>query len=118
MRERLGDLYDPSGQQAHCFTAQFQCYGKTDEGSNVALLVAIYLGTEKWVADHAWIHRSKQMKYLELERGDIIEFDAVVGKYLRQGKSFSRVEDAEFEFCLKHVRQMRIYRKRGTVNGR
>ena len=118
MRERLGELYDPAGKEAHCFTAQFHCFGKTDEGSNVALLIAIYLGTERWCADHLWIHRSKQMKQLELEKGDIIKFSAVVGKYPRQGESFSRAEDAEWDFCLNKVRKMRIYRKRGTANGR
>lgn len=117
MRERLGDLYDPAGKQAHCFTAQFHCFGRTDEGSNVALLVAVYLGTEKWISDHVWIHRTKQMKRLELEKGDIIEFEAVVGKYPRKGESFSRAEDAVWDFSLEHVREMRIYRKRGTVNG-
>lgn len=113
MRERLGDLYDPSGKQAYCFTAQFQCFGKTDEGSNVALLVAVYLGTGRWVADHVWIHRSKQMKRLELEKGDIIAFEAVVNKYLRQGISFSRPEDAVYDFGLDHIRAMRVHQKRG-----
>jgi len=114
MRERLGDLYDPSGRQAHCFTAQFQCFGKTDEGTNVALLVEIYLGTERWLSDHVWVHRSKQMKLLEPERGDILEFEAVVGKYPRS-ESFSRAEDCQYDFSLEKIREIRILRKR--VNG-
>lgn len=113
MRERLGDYYDPSGQESHCFTAQFQCYGKTDEGSNVVLLLEIRLG-DKWTADHVWVHRSKQMKRMELERGDIVEFSAVVGKYPRQGVSFERAEDAQYDFSLEHVKEMRIVRKRGA----
>lgn len=111
MRERLGDYYDPSGRQTHYFTAQFQCFGKTDEGSNVALLVSVFKDG-RWVCDHAWIHRSKQMKRLELEKGDIIEFQAVVGKYPRQGETIIRAEERTWDFSLEHICEMRILRKR------
>lgn len=114
MRERLGDLYDPAGQQTHIFTAQFHCFGRTDEGSNVALLVAVYLGCEKWLSDHVWIHRSKQLKLLMPDKGDILEFEAVVGRYPRS-ESFSRAEDCQWDFSLEHIRDIRILRKR--VNG-
>lgn len=107
MRERLGELYDPSGSEAHCFTARFQCFGKTDEGSNVALLCEIHMG-DKWVADHVWIHRSKQLKQLAPERGELVVFEAVVGKYPRQGESFTREEDAKYDFSLEHVREFRV----------
>lgn len=117
MRERLGEFYDQTGKCTHLFTAQFQCYGKTDEGSNVLLLLEIQL-EDKWVADHNWIHRSKQMKLLELERGDIVEFEAVVGKYPRQGESFSRAEDCKWDYSLEHVKEMRIVRKRGEASDR
>src|SRR5258708_11173567 len=110
MRERLGELYDPGGKEAYCFTAQFQTFGKTDEGSNVALLIAIYLGNERWVADHVWIHRSKQLKLLEPEKGDILEFEAVVGRYPRS-ESFSRAEDCVWDYGLEHIREIHILRK-------
>lgn len=110
MRERLGDLFDPAGKCAHVFTAVFQCYGKTAEGSNVICLMDIRLG-QNALTDHLWIHRSKQMKQLELEFGDWIAFSAVVGKYPRQGESFSRGEDAVYDYSLEHIREMRIIRK-------
>lgn len=115
MRERLGDLYDPAGQAAHTFTAQFQCFGKTDEGSNVALLVAVYLGCEKWLSDHVWIHRSKQLKLLEPDKGDILEFEAVVSRYPRQGKSFTRADEIEYDFCLDKIKEMKIVQRRNRV---
>jgi hypothetical protein len=115
MRERLGDLYDPSGQESHCFTAQFQCFSKTEDGSNVALLLLIQRKGQ-FVADHVWIHRSKQLKQLCPERGDILAFEAVVGKYPRKGESFSRGEDAVYDFSLEKIREIRIVNKRGTIS--
>ena len=115
MRERLGDYYDPSGQESHCFTAQFQCFSKTEDQSNVALLLLVQLDG-KFVADHVWIHRSKQLKNLLPERGDILAFEAVVGKYPRKGESFSRAEDAQYDFSLEHVKEIRILNKRGEIS--
>jgi hypothetical protein len=113
MRERLGDFYDPSGKESHCFTARFQCFGKTDEGSNVALLLSIQ-HNGKFAADHVWIHRSKQLKQLAPEKGDIIAFEAVVGKYPRS-ESFSRGEDAKYDFSLEKIREIRLIRKQGKA---
>jgi len=115
MRERLGDFYDPAGKESHCFTAQFQCFGKTDEGSNVVLLLNVQ-HEGKFACDHMWIHRSKQMKLLEPERGDMIEFQAVVGKYPRS-ESFSRAEDCVYDFSLEKIKDIRLLNKRekGTV---
>src|SRR5690242_12286303 len=112
MRERLGDFYDPAGKESHCFTAIFQCFGRTDEGSNVLLLLDVRR-SGKFAADHIWIHRSKQIKRLELEKGDLVEFEAVVGKYPRKGESFTHGKDAVWDFSLEHVREMRITRKKG-----
>lgn len=112
MRERLGLHY----RETHCFTAYFHSYAKTDEGSNVVCLYKICLG-QREVADHCWIHRSKQMKQLKLQHGDFVQFEARVGRYARLA-SLNLNSAVEHEFNLEKVRDVQVLRRaNGEHNG-
>ncbi len=106
MRERLGVHYG----EIHCFTAVFQLFSRTAEGSNVACLMNVRL-YDRQVADHVWVHRSKVMKRLGLQYGDIVEFEARVGRYTR-GEPLNHVSEIEFEYTLEKLRDMRVIRRR------
>jgi hypothetical protein len=105
MRERLAEHY----QETHNFSAFFLSYSKTPEGSNVVCLRQICIG-QKWVADHVWVHRSKQMKQLELMAGDIIQFEARVCRYSR-GIPRPHVDDIEYDYGLEKIREIRVLKR-------
>lgn len=105
MRERLGRYFG----QTHCFIARFQSYAKTNEGSNVGCLYNVKLDGRE-VADHVWIHRSGKMKDLELQHGDIVEFEARVGRYAR-GEPMQHVSEVQYEYNLEKIKEMRVVRR-------
>lgn len=113
MRERLSELHDPSGQTLYCFTAQFECYSKTDNGSNVALLVSVK-HDGRFACDHSWIHRSKAMKLLELRHGDIVQFVACVERYPKN-VPVPLAEVVEYDYCFSKIREMIIISRRNDV---
>ncbi len=105
MREELAQHY----QTINVFTAHFVSYGRTDDGSNVVLLAHIHLG-EEWVADHVWVHRSKHMKQLELKVGDVVEFEARVGRYVK-GIPRPHVEALNYDYNLEKIREFRVVQR-------
>lgn len=107
MRQRLEPYY----QETHIFTARFQKYSKTIHGSNVVCLVGLCLGGQA-VADHIWIHRSKQVKQLELKNGDMVEFEARVCKYARDWFAVE-IEDISLDYGLEKIREFRVTKREG-----
>lgn len=105
MRERLGRYFG----QTHCFTGVFLNYSKTPEGSNVACFRWISIGKVP-VADHVWIHRSKHMKQLELMAGDVVQFEARVGRYSR-GIPRPHAEEIEYDFCLEKIKEIVVLKR-------
>jgi hypothetical protein len=110
MREKLARLYDPADLTSRTFSAQFVKFGRTDEDSNTALLVQVWLNGF-CVADHVWIHRSKKMKKMELLRGDVVEFEAVVCRYARN-EPLGNISEICYDYGLDHVRDMRVIQRR------
>jgi len=106
MRERLALYFG----QTQCFTAQFQCYGRTAEGSNVVLLVRVQI-EDRWVCDHLWIHRSKMLKNLALEKGDIVEFMARVGRYARN-EPIQHVSEIQWDYNLEKIHAVNVIQRR------
>lgn len=106
MRERLSDHY----QETIIVTARFSHYSKTDTGSNVVCLKNLF-ACGRWIADHVWIHRSKQIKQLELKAGDIVEFEARVCRYARNGFVVER-EDMNIDYGLEKVRAFTVKQRR------
>lgn len=107
MRERLAQYY----RETHIFTARFQCYGKTDNGSNVACFDHIRICTQ-WVADHIWIHRSQHMKKLDLQTGDMVEFEARVGRYVH-GTPRPHMKQVQYDYNLEKVSDLKVIRRHG-----
>lgn len=106
MRERLSDYY----QQRCIITARFSHYSKTDTGSNVVCLKNLYI-CGKWVADHVWIHRSREIKELALMPGDRVEFEARVCKYVRNTFVVERA-DMVMDFGLEKIREFKVIERR------
>ena len=106
MRTRLGAHFG----ETHTFTAVFQGFSRTTSESNVACFQRVRLnGVE--VADHVWVHRSKAMKRLGMEYGDIVEFEARVGRYSR-GEPLRHVSEIEYDFMLEKIKDVRIMERR------
>lgn len=110
MRERLAALFDEDRQAVHTFTAQFAKFSRTETGANVACLVQIKHGFH-FACDHAWVHRSKAMKQLELQTGDRVLFEAQIERYVRPGIVLNSC-DLEHEYGLTKVRNMMIIERR------
>lgn len=106
MRERLAQHY----QETHIFTAQFRSYGKTTDGSNMACLGNINLVGLGWVADHIWVHRSKHMKQLALIAGDMVQFEARIGRYVR-GTARPHFVESEYDYNLEKVREFIVLKR-------
>lgn len=106
MRERLAERY----QETHSFTASFRSYAKTNEGSNVACFGNVYLD-DAWMTDHVWIHRSKQMKNLDLQPGDRVRFEARVGRYVKSIVPRPHTEAPEWDYCLEKIRDVVIVQR-------
>lgn len=110
MRQALGAYY----QQTLSLTAIFQSYGRTSEGSNVACFANIrHRGV--YLEDHCWVHRSKQMKKLDLQHGDIIAFEARVGRYVRREPVFD-LSEIEYDYRLEKIRDVRLLRRAKGAN--
>lgn len=105
MRERLAEFY----QETICVTARFQSYANTNQGSNVACFYNIRLD-DRQVADHVWVHRSGQMKKLDLKHGDIVQFEARVGKYAR-GEPMNHISEVQYEYNLEKIRELRVLKR-------
>lgn len=106
MRERLAEYF----QQTHCFVAQFRSYAKTEQGSNVACFSGVCIGN-LWVCDHVWIHRSKHMKQQELKAGDLVQFEARIGRYAKNGIPRPHVEAVEWDYCLDKIRAFVVLKR-------
>lgn len=106
MRERLSNYY----QQTCIVTARFSHYSKTDSGSNVVCLNNLVI-CDKWVADHVWIHRSKQIKLLELRAGDVVQFEGRVCRYLRNIFVIDRT-DLSMDYGLEKIREFKVMERR------
>lgn len=105
MRQGLARFY----RQTCVWTAHFQTYGRTADGSNVICVANVRLDGQI-VADHVWIHRSKHMKRLNLRLGDVVTFEAQVGRYPRT-KTFTHVSEIEYDFNLEKVRDFQVVRR-------
>lgn len=106
MRERLAILYEDDPMASHTFTARFSRYSRGKDGNILACIDHIkYEG--KFSADHAWIHRSKAMKCLCLEDGDIVKFEAQITRYRRDVQYYGG-EEGELDYGLCRVRNMQI----------
>lgn len=105
MRERLAQYYGETLE----LTAHFQAYGRTAEGRNMACFACICLDGDE-LADHVWMHRSGQMKDLRLAIGDVVEFEARVGRYVRNHQ-FRRVSEIEYDYNLEKIRDMRVLKR-------
>lgn len=111
MRERLAEIL----HETHCFTGRFVTYGKTNEGSNKACFTNICIG-KQWITDHVWIHRSKQMKNLDLRPGDQVQFEARVGRYVK-GAPRPHFEPLQYDYNLEKIRELTVIeRSEGTAN--
>lgn len=111
MRERLGVHF----RETHCFTAIFQRFGTTVDGSHTACLMHLRIDG-RWVADHVWIHRSKAMKLLEPQYGDVVQFEARVGRYAK-GEPLNHVSEVEYDFTVEKIRNFVILtRKEGVCD--
>lgn len=106
MRERLAVLYEDNPMASHLFIARFSKFSRNKDGSNRACLDHIRHNGHM-VADHCWVHRSKAMKCLELENGDIVEFEAQIRRYAKEVEFYSG-EIGLIEYGLERVRNMRI----------
>lgn len=100
-RVLLGALFG----QTHCFQAYFEKYGRTDEGRNTVCLREVHLNGQE-VTDHAWIHRSQQLYKLNLKQGDVIEFEARVGRYSRDIPRIGQTP--EYDYRLEKIREVRV----------
>lgn len=83
IRTQLRNLGDA---ERHTFIAVFERYGKKSSWfaiGNTVLLKDIRLAdSDKILTDHVWLTVGKQLYELgELKQGDIIQFNARVGKY-------------------------------------
>jgi hypothetical protein len=105
MRDGLASLFG----EVHWFSAVFQSYAKTEGGANVACLRDVRYGLQT-VADHVWIHRSQQMKKLDLQEGDVVQFSAEVGRYARE--PITDPNALERDYSLEHIREMSIKMRR------
>lgn len=114
MRVLLSDMYDPAGDAFYYFTAVFERFSKTEEGSNVVMLTQVH-AEGKYVADHCWIHRSKALKHLNPAKGDVLEFLAVVSKYPKP-KDFVHIRQMHWEYGLEKVREIKIKEKRNGAS--
>lgn len=113
MRVLLSDMYDPTGNAFYYFTAVFERFSKTEDGSNVVALAQVHCDG-KYVADHCWIHRSQALKKLNPVKGDVLEFLAVVSKYPKP-RDFTHVRQMKWEYGLEKVREIKI-KERGHAN--
>lgn len=105
MREGLAEHF----QATECFTAVFQRYSKTPEGSNVVCLRQVHIDG-KLVTDHVWIHRSKHIKNMELIEGDLVQFEARVTRYAA-GIPRPHVDAVQFDFCLEKIRNFVVLKR-------
>jgi hypothetical protein len=105
VRTRLAQRFG----ETHLFTAQFQAFSTTKGGAQVACFERVCIEGEQ-VTDHIWIHRSKHMKTLNLQRGDIVEFEARVERYPRRHRTSQR--EAEHDYNLEKIKEMRVIKRR------
>jgi len=105
MRQWLKEHY----QETFNFTARFQCYAKTPDDSNVACFASLRVNGE-FCADHIWTHRSKLMKNLDLQNGDLVAFEARITRYARN-ESFSRAEDVIYDYGVEKIREFQVLRR-------
>lgn len=101
MRTGLALLFD----ETHTFNATFICYAQTDEGRNVVLVEDVYWQGKR-ITGHIWLHRTKALKQLELKRGERIEFEAKVEKYVKNVRIVSK-SDIEADYGFKNIRDVK-----------
>ena len=112
MRERLKAL---KNKKRPTFSATFQRFGRSKNNAGeqfeTALLINVrYKG--KIIASHIWITEVKQLKKLNPQKGDVIQFEATISCYLRGylGKDQSRNHSKriELDYDLIHLSTFRI----------
>lgn len=91
--------------ETHIFSATFTCYARTDEGRNVVLVEDVYW-EGKLITGHIWLHRTRALKELQLEKGERIEFEARVEKYMKN-VHIEKQADIEADYGFKNIREVK-----------
>lgn len=110
MREKLEPLYG----QVLRLTARFQSFGRTEDDRNVVCFERVMLnGVE--VADHVWVHRSGAMKDANLQAGDMVCFEARVGRYLHQRDLWKRQpgDPMNYDYTLEKIKEFAVIQRQG-----
>jgi len=118
MRKKLKQI---NGER-RTFRGTFECFGTKNgwKGEIVptVLLVNITTPDGELLADHLWFNLTKQFKALDLQPGDMIEFDARVKPYTKG--YFGRREDVykpiETDYKLSHPTKVRLISRKAATS--